>query len=74
MRAVAALDRLGFDTNDRAGNFRIDRAVDAAVDFASLTDLTLRALHDGYGARSDTKLTFNAPFAPNRPAACAPIS
>jgi hypothetical protein len=73
-RAIAALARLGFDTDDSAGNFRIDQPVGAPVDFASLADLMLRALHDGYGARSDTKLTFNAPFAPNHPAACVPIS
>lgn len=73
-RTIAALARLGFDTDDSAGNFRIDRPADTPADFASLADLMLRALHDGYGARSDTKLTFNAPFAPNCPAVCVPIS
>jgi hypothetical protein len=73
-RAIAALASLGFDTDDSVGNFRIEHPTATPADFASLTDLMLRALHDGYGARSDTVLVFNAPFAPYRPAACVPIS
>lgn len=73
-RTIAALARLGFDTDDSAGNFRIDRSIGAPADFVSLANLMLRALHDGYGARRDTRLTFKAPFAPYRPAVCVPIS
>lgn len=73
-RAVAALAKLGFDTDDSAGNFKRDRPVDASADFRSLADFMLRALHDGYGARSDMKLQFNAPFAPETPASCVPMS
>jgi hypothetical protein len=73
-RAVAALARLGFDTDDSAGNFTLDRDVDKSANFHPLADLMLRALHDGYDARSDMKLQFNAPFAPATPAACVPIS
>jgi hypothetical protein len=73
-RTIAALARLGFDTNDSSGNFRVDRAVGQPIDFTTLTDLMLRALHDGYGERNNSKLTFKAPFATKRPAACVPIS
>jgi hypothetical protein len=73
-RAVAALARLGLDTDDSAGNFSIDRVIDGPADFHPLADLVLRALHDGYGARSTMKLQFKAPFAPNTPAACIPVS
>ncbi len=73
-RAVAALARLGFDTDDSAGNFRLDRAVDKSANFHPLADIMLRALHDGYGVRSDTKLQLEAPFAPGTPASCIPVS
>jgi hypothetical protein len=73
-RAIAALASLGFGTDDSAGNFRAERSIGAPADFGSLADFMLRALHDGYGVRSDTKLTFKAPFAPNRPATCVPLS
>jgi hypothetical protein len=73
-RAVAALAKLGFDTDDSAGNFKRDQAVDASADFRPLADVMLRALHDGYGARGDMKLHFNAPFAPETPASCIPVS
>lgn len=73
-RAVAALARLGFDTDDSAGNFTLDRDVDKSANFHPLADLMLRALHDGYDARSDMKLQFNAPFAPATPESCIPMS
>jgi hypothetical protein len=34
----------------------------------------LKALHDGYGARADMKLRFNAPFAPHTSSKCIPVS
>jgi hypothetical protein len=73
-RAVAALARLGFDTDDSAGNFNLDRDVDISANFHPLADLMLRALHDGYDARRDTKLQFNAPFAPATPESCIRMS
>jgi hypothetical protein len=73
-RAVAALGKLGFDTDGSAGNFNFDQVVDRSANFHPLADLMLRALHDGYGARSTTRLQFNAPFAPGTPASCIPVS
>jgi hypothetical protein len=73
-RAVAALAKLGFDTDGSAGNFKFDRDVDKSANFHPLADIMLRALHDGYGARSHTQLTFAAPFAPGTPASCLPVS
>jgi hypothetical protein len=72
--AVAALAKLGFDTDDSAGNFSIDQVADKSGDFRPLADFMLRALHDGYGARSNTKLEFNAPFAPAAAVSCTPTS
>ncbi len=71
---IAALARLGFDTDDSAGNFEIDRGVGAPPDFNALADFILRALHDGYGVRAGMTLTFNAPFAPDVPTSCVPMS
>jgi hypothetical protein len=34
----------------------------------------LKALHDGYGARADMTLRFNAPFAPHTSSQCIPVS
>lgn len=71
---VAALAKLGFDTDDSAGNFKIDRDVGERPDFNALADFILHALHDGYGARHDMTLKFNAPFAPQTPTSCLPVS
>jgi hypothetical protein len=43
-------------------------------DFNAAVDFILRALHDGYGARGDVALKFNAPFAPKTPSTCVPVS
>jgi hypothetical protein len=71
---IVALARLGFDTNDSVGNFKIDREVGSPPDFNAMADFILRALHDGYGAHAEMKLRFNAPFAPGIPSACVPVS
>ena len=71
---IAALANLGFETDDSAGNFKIDRDVGAPPDFNALADFILRALHDGYGARHDITLSFNAPFAPETPTSCLAVS
>lgn len=72
--AVAALGRLGFSTDDRQGNFRLEREIGDRPDFNAIADLMLRALHDGYGARADSRLTANAPFARRPSPACLPVS
>jgi hypothetical protein len=71
---VAALANLGFDTDDSTGNFKIDRETGERPDFNALADFILHALHDGYGARHDVVLKFNAPFAPKTPTSCVPVS
>lgn len=71
---IAALARLGFDTDDSAGNFNVDRDVGAPPDFNALANFILHALHDGYGARGDMVLKFNAPFARDKPTSCAAVS
>jgi hypothetical protein len=72
--AIAALGRLGFSTDDSAGNFRIWFDVANPPDFNAIADFMLKALHDGYGARADMKLRFNAPFAPHTSSKCIPVS
>jgi hypothetical protein len=72
--AIAALGRLGFSADDSAGNFNIDLDVASPPDFSVLADFMLKALHDGYGARADMKLEFNAPFAPRATSKCTPVS
>jgi hypothetical protein len=72
--AIAALGRLGFSTDDSAGNFQIWFDVAAPPDFNRIADFMLEALHDGYGARADMKLRFNAPLAPHGTSKCIPVS
>jgi hypothetical protein len=72
--AIAALGRLGFSTDDSAGNFQIWFDVADPPDFNAIADFMLKALHDGYGARADMKLDFNAPFAPHTTSKCIPVS
>jgi hypothetical protein len=71
---ITALGRLGFSTDDSAGNFRIDRDLADPPDFNALADFILKALHDGYGARADMTLEFNAPLAPHATSKCVPVS
>jgi hypothetical protein len=71
--AVGALGRLGFSTDDSAGNFQIDLDVASPPDFNAIADFILKSLHDGYGARADTKLHLNAPFAPLPTTKCIPV-
>jgi len=73
-QAVAALARLGFSTDDSAGNFRIWFDVADPPDFNAIADFMLKALHDGYGARADMALRFSAPFAPHATSTCIPLS
>jgi hypothetical protein len=70
---IAALARLGFSTDDSAGNFKFDRPVPKPPDFGALADLMLKALYDGYDARVATVLEFKAPFAPGLTLACDPL-
>ncbi len=72
--AVAALGRLGFSTDDSQGNFSIEFPVADPPDLNAIADLMLKALHDGYGARADTKLKFSAPFARRATTKCIPVS
>ena len=72
--AISALGRLGFSTDGSQGSFRLERELGEKPDFNALADLILRALHDGYGARADSGLRANAPFARGRSPACIPIS
>jgi len=73
-QTLAALERLGFDMDDSKGNFSRDLVVPDPPDFNAAADFILRALHDGYGARYDTRLQFNVPFAPRMPSTCVPVS
>jgi hypothetical protein len=73
-RVIAALGRLGFSTDDSAGNFNADLDVADPPNFNTLADFMLKALHDAYGARADMKLEFNAPFAPRPTSKCIPVS
>ncbi len=71
---IAALARLGFSTDDRAGNFSVDRAVAIPPDFGALADFILDALYAGYDARAGDMLDFEAPFAPGMTFGCDPVS
>ena len=72
--AVAALGRLGFSTDDSAGNFQIWFDVPDPPDFDRIADFTLKTLHDAYDARAGVQLAFNAPLAPRTTSQCIPVS
>ena len=72
--AVAALGGLGFSTDNSSGNFRIWIDMTEPPDLNAIADFMLRALHDGYGARADRELRFNAPLAPDTTSKCIPVS
>ena len=72
--AIASLGRLGFSTDDSAGNFRYQTRIGRSPDLNAIADLILTALHDGYGARAQSQLSFNAPFAPRATSKCIPVS
>jgi len=72
--AIAALGRLGFSTDDSAGNFQIWFDVTDPPDFNRIADFILRTLHDGYRARANDGLEFDAPLAPHATAKCNPVS
>jgi hypothetical protein len=72
--AIAALGRLGFSTDDSAGNFRIWLDVTDPPDFNAIADFMLKVLHDVYDARAGVTLTFNAPLAPHPTGKCIPVS
>lgn len=71
--AIAALGRLGFSTDDSAGNFRIWFDVADPPDFNAIADFMLKALNDGYAARADSTLQFSAPLAPHTSSKCIPV-
>lgn len=72
--AIAALGRLGFSTDDSAGNFQIWFDVPNPPDFTRIADFLLKVLHDGYGARAHDDLAFEAPLAPHASAKCVAVS
>lgn len=61
--AIAALNKLGFATDDAKKNFPYERALDRMPDFDAIAILILTALHDAYGVRGETELKTYAPFA-----------
>ncbi len=74
--ALAALAKLGFSTDDSKGNYQ--RMIDIASpdDFGAVADVILSALYETYGARTDSKIEWQAPLAPGRGIflVCAPVS
>ena len=71
---IAALGRLGFSTDNSAGNSSVDLDVADPPNLNTLADFMLRALHDAYGARAEMNLLFNAPLAPRTSSQCIPVS
>lgn len=73
-QAIAALARLGFSTDGSDSNFKLDLDVPDPPDFGAVADLMLKALHDGFGARAESRLRFHAPYARRRSLKCVPVS
>ena len=72
--AVAALARLGYSTDDTAGNFQIWYDVAKPPDLGAIADFILESLHDGFAARADDALDFHASLAPHAVRTCVPVN
>lgn len=72
--AVVALGQLGFSTDDSKGNFKLNLDIASSPDFNAIADLMLKALYEGFGARAETPLRFEAPYARRGTSKCIPVS
>jgi hypothetical protein len=72
--AILALEQLGFSIDDSEGNFKIELDVGDRPDFVGIAELMLRAMHAAFEAAADTKLDFQAPYAPHETTKCIPVS
>jgi len=72
---VAALDRLGFSTDDSEGNFQKMIEFDGVPDLAAVADLILSTLYEVYDARVGSNLKWDSPLADFDPreSDCVPI-
>lgn len=67
---MAAFEKLGFKTGNEEKNYPYERDFKGVPDFGEIAALMLNAMHDGFGARAETRLTVNAPFAKKVQADC----
>ena len=75
--ALASLGRLGFATDSTEGNFQQIISMNSETRLASIADLILSALYQGYGARLNSGIALQAPLGPGGRAAlarCVPVS
>jgi len=70
---IDQLRSLGFSDDDSRGNFRHYSDVESSPNFNRIADFLLAALHQGYDANAQSRLQFNAPFAPNTATTCIPV-
>jgi hypothetical protein len=63
---VSQLNRLGFATDDRIGNYQQELDLGILVDLSRIADIMLTALHHGYGADRDTRILWEAPLVPGK--------
>lgn len=75
-RGLAALERLGFSTDDSRGNFKQERDVAGPQDYSAIADMMLAALYEGYGGGGHQRITLNAPLvdAAKVELRCVPVS
>lgn len=66
----AAFRKLGFATGNDEKNYPYERDFTGTPDFGEIATLMLLAMHDGFGARAETLLTVQAPFAKKAQADC----
>lgn len=70
----AAFENLGFATGNDQKNYSYERDFTGTPDFSEIATLMLLAMHDGFGARADARLTVTAPFAKKVQAICKPAN
>jgi hypothetical protein len=64
----------GFATGNDQKNYSYERDFTGTPDFSEIATLMLLAMHDGFGARADARLTVTAPFAKKVRAICKPAN
>ncbi len=66
---LAALAPLGFSLDASKGNYRQERTIKNGASVAEIADLLIRAMHDVYGATSDSRFRYEAPLVKEPPPA-----
>jgi hypothetical protein len=72
--SIAALGRLGFSTDGSGGNFKVWFDVAEPPNLGAIAEFMLKSLHNGFAARANDTLQFDAPLAPRATRKCVAVN